>query len=94
MHKKDGCKENEIQAMNGSCKEIPFYDVLSDKSNAVPPQPQDFTINYRVDKGEWRSIRITALSRQDAVKYFTKSIRPGLSGLKVEIRTDPIGEMK
>jgi hypothetical protein len=50
MHKKDGCKENEIQAMNGSCKEIPFYDVLSDKNKVVPQQPQEFTINYRVDK--------------------------------------------
>jgi hypothetical protein len=95
MHKKDGCKENEVQAMNGSCKEIPIYNIISETKTVLPPQPQDFAINYRVDKGEWDTIIINAVSHQDAIKYFKKTIRPGLSGLKVEIKIDPTtGEMK
>lgn len=89
MHKRDGCKGNEIQAPNGTCKDIPLYDVLTDKTKTVPQQPQNFKISYRVDKGEWRYMNVTAITPQDAAKYFKNSVRPGLSGLKVEIKVDP-----
>jgi len=92
MYQKNGCKNDEIKTADG-CKQIPMFSMIPEAETkpTVAASTEQF-IHFRVDNGQWKTVKGGFQSEQQARDFFELTVRPTLRGHRVEFMIKPGGQ--